>query len=57
MFDCKAAAGGGQRERALDLVAGADASAAADAELVLEGQVGMAEVLPELVRGPGHRGC
>ena len=38
----EAAAGGGQRERALDLVARAHAAPARDAQLVLEGEVGVA---------------
>ena len=41
----EAAAGGGQRERALDLVAGAHAAPAGDAQLVLQREVGMALVV------------
>ena len=41
----EAAPGRGQRERALDLVAGANAAPAGDAELVLEDQVGVARVV------------
>ena len=41
----EAAAGGGQRERALHLVAGAHAAPARDAQLVLQRQVGVAAVV------------
>ena len=46
----EAAPGRGQRERALDLVAGTHAAAARDAELVAEREVRVAVVVPLLVR-------
>src|SRR5580765_8988394 len=49
----EAAAGCGEREGPLDLVAGAHAAAARDAELVLEDEIGMARVVPCLVRRAG----
>ena len=53
----EAAAGGGEREGALDLVAGAHAAPAGDAQLVLQGQVGVALVVARRVRArPFQRG-
>ena len=57
MFGVEAAAGGGQREGALDLVARAHAAPARDAELVLEHEVRVAlVVLRARARAPVQRG-
>ena len=53
----EAAAGGGERERALDLVARAHAAPAGDAQLVLEAEVRVAlVVVASCVDAPGQRG-
>ena len=52
----EAAADRGERERPLDLVAGAHAAPAGDAQLVLEGQVRMALVVLVRALRPGQRG-
>ena len=56
MLALEAAAGGGQGEGALDLVAGAHAAPARDAQLVPEGEVGVALVVAPACCSPGQRG-